>query len=146
MNQFQTIKDTISALYQVVSGPAGQPRDWPLERLLLHPSARLMRTGLGDDGKPTMKVMDSEAYVRDTGPFFESNGFFEKEVSCQIQQFGNIAHALSVYEARHDPADAQAFKRGVNSIQLYNDGSRWWILSVLWDNERTGLTIPPEWT
>jgi hypothetical protein len=145
MMPFMTISELITTLYQVISGPAGAPRDWELEKSLLHPSARMMRTGLDEDGKPWISIMDRESYQKDTTPYFEQNGFYEQEVSCQIERFGNIAHARSVYEARHDPADPVPFKRGVNSIQLYNDGNRWTILSVLWDNERDGLKIPQEW-
>lgn len=27
----------------------------------------------------------------------------------------------------------EPIRSGANSIQLWNDGSRWWILSVMWD-------------
>jgi hypothetical protein len=30
-------------------------------------------------------------------------------------------------------------------VQLYHDGDRWWVISVLWDNERTGVELPREW-
>jgi hypothetical protein len=34
--------------------------------------------------------------------------------------------------------------RGVNIFQLYYDGQRWWILSIVWDEERSDNPIPPE--
>jgi len=66
-------------------------------------------------------------------------------VAHRIERFGNIAHVVSVYEARHAPDDAVPFRRGVNSIQLCWDGSRWRVVSVLWDTERDGNPIPAQY-
>ena len=35
--------------------------------------------------------------------------------------------------------------RGINSIQLFYDGTRWWVLSVFWDNERPDQPIPEQY-
>jgi hypothetical protein len=48
---------------------------------------------------------------------------------------------FSSYESRHSPAD-KPFERGINSIQLLNDGTRWWVISILWDTERAGNRLP----
>ena len=34
---------------------------------------------------------------------------------------------------------------GINSIQVVNDGQRWWVASVVWDTERPNNPIPPEY-
>lgn len=134
----------IDDFYATISGPAG-PRDWSRERELFHPEARLMRTGVDEAGRPWIRVMSVDDYVEDTTPFFAANDFHEIEVARRIDRFGNWAHVRSVYEARRSPGDPELLKRGVNSIQLFHDGERWRVVSVLWDNERPGLEVPSEW-
>ena len=134
----------IAEFYDTVSGPAGA-RDWSREREIFHPAARLMRTGVDEQGKPWIRVMNVDDYIEDTAPFFAANDFYEIEVARRVDRFGNVAQVRSVYEARRSPDDAEIVKRGVNSIQLFHDGERWWVVSVLWDNERAGVEVPAEW-
>jgi hypothetical protein len=54
---------------------------------------------------------------------------------------GNVTQVFSSYESRHSPSD-KPFDRGINSIQLLNDGKRWWVLSILWDSERADNPLP----
>jgi hypothetical protein len=35
--------------------------------------------------------------------------------------------------------------RGINSFQLFNDGKRWWILSVYWQHESAEYAIPQKY-
>jgi hypothetical protein len=32
--------------------------------------------------------------------------------------------------------------RGINSIQLFNDGNRWWIVNIYWQQESAEDPIP----
>ena len=133
----------VDAMYASISGPAG-PRDASLQHEIFHPDSRQARTGLGPDGKPWIKIMGRDAYLEDTAPFFMATSFYEVETARRIDVFGNMAHVWSVYEARTSLDDAQPERRGVNSIQLYRDDEgAWSILSMIWDNERPGLVVPP---
>ena len=134
----------IAEFYAAVSGPAG-PRDLAREQRLFLPGAHLMRTGVDADGRPWIKVMTSEEYVADTAPFFAANSFYERDAALQVERFGQIAWARSVYEARRRPEDRELAKRGVNFLQLYWDGERWWIAAVIWADERPDLPLPAEW-
>ena len=134
----------IDDFYATISGPAG-PRDWSREREILHPGARLMRTGVDETGRPWIRIMTLDEYIADTATFFAADDFHEIEVARRVDRFGNWAHVRSVYEARRRPGDPELLKRGVNSIQLFHDGERWRIVSVLWDNERPGVEVPAEW-
>jgi len=145
MSDTQSIENIIHALYETISGPAGMDRDWDRFRSLFFPGARLVRTFLEEDGTPRALAMDAYAYQADTSGYFVRESFYEAEIANRIERFGTIAHVLSVYESRHEPTDPVPFKRGINSIQLFNDGSRWWIISVLWDNEREGNSIPKQY-
>ena len=144
MSAEAAIAALIAEFYDVVSGPAG-PRDLAREKALFHPAARLMRSGVGPDGRPWLEVMTPEGWVEDTAAFFAAHDFYERETAGQIEVFGQIAWARSVYEARERPDAPAPVKRGINTIQLYWDGTRWWIVNVLWADERPDLPIPAAW-
>ncbi len=137
-----SIQSTIKALYDVISGDAGEPRNWDRDRALFYPHARLVRTGVDENGKPWALSMTVEDYIEKVKDHFNEHGFYEYQTDCKIEQFGNIAHAFSTYNAKYHPNDVEPFKRGINSIQLYNDGERWWIINILWDNERPENPLP----
>ena len=139
----ESIAGIVKAIYETISGPAGT-RDWDRERTLLHPGARLMPTRPGPDGEGTIEVFDCAGYIASRTPFFAANAFYEIEVARRVERFGNIAQVWSTYEARRAP-DEPPFLHGVNSIQLFHDGGRWWVMSVLWDNEREGNPMPAEY-
>lgn len=132
----------VDEMYASISGPAG-PRDWSWQAKSFHPEARQIRTWLDDDGRPACKIMGLADYACDTSPFFAANPFYEVEIDRRIDLFGNMAHVWSLYEARTSPADADVERRGINSIQLFRDPDRGWrIISMIWDNEREGVTVP----
>jgi len=135
------IETLIAALYACISGPAGAARDWPRFRSLHRPEALSLRTVLDADGRPRAEVFDIDGYIANVEPFFASNDFFELEIDHRIERFGQVAHVWSRYEARPAPNSPTLLKRGANSIQLFNDGERWWVVSTIWDNERDGLAF-----
>jgi hypothetical protein len=142
MECVKTIPSLIEALYDSISGSAGQERKWDQMRRLFFPRARLIRTTMEADGTPRALSMDVEDYVENTSGLFHEHGFFEWEIARRTDRFGNIAHVLSTYEARHHRDEPEPFKRGVNSIQLFHDGERWWIVNMIWDNEREDNPMP----
>jgi len=133
----------IAALYDVISGPAGEARDWDrFHSLFIVEGARLIPTGVNSAGIAGYNVLTPEDYVEAAGASLEANGFFESEIGRTTQEFGNIAHVFSAYDSRRTADDVEPFARGINSIQLFYDGSRWWITTVLWDSERPDNPIP----
>ncbi|MGH9317555.1 MAG: hypothetical protein ACRD1P_10660 [Thermoanaerobaculia bacterium] len=136
-----SIDGIIRAIYEVISGPAGAPRDWERERKLFIPGGRLIPTRPRPEGGAIADVFDLEGYIGSRSPMFEKDSFFETEVARRTFRFGHIAHVLSAYELRRSPGE-KPFMRGINSLQLFHDGSRWWILSIAWDNERPGNPLP----
>jgi len=144
----ESIDAIIRATYDVISGPAGAKRDWDRERSLFYPGARLIPTatvaGRNDvDLRPL--VLDVEGYIGRVEPLFAKEGFYESEVARRVEQFGRIAHVWSTYESRRDPKDREPFMRGINSIQLFNDGARWWILSIYWQHESPRERLPEKY-
>jgi hypothetical protein len=132
----------VQALYEVISGPKGQARDWDRFRSLFAEGARLIPTGRRPNGESGLRVLDVEGYIQAAGPYLVQNGFFEREIAARSERFGSIAHRFSTYESRHEAGDVTPFSRGINSIQLYHDGSRWWVVTILWDAERSDQPIP----
>ncbi len=134
-----------AALYDVISGPAGQPRDWDRFRSLFIPGGRLIPARTGPDGKATTRVLTADEYSNQGGGGPARSSFYEREVSRKIDSFGSIMQRFSTYESRHEATDEKPFARGINSIQLFNDGTRWWVVTVLWDSERPGNEIPEQY-
>jgi hypothetical protein len=135
------IDSIISALYAAISGPKDAVRDWPRFRPLFIPGARLIPTGRRD-GRAAHRVWTVDEYIATAGPTLLRNGFYEREIGRKMERFGNVAHLMSAYESRFTPQDPKPFQRGVNSIQLFHDGQRWWIVTVFWDSERPDNPIP----
>jgi hypothetical protein len=143
-----SIDAIVAAAYDVISGPAGKKRDWERERALFWPGARLIPTATvpgRNDVSLAPLMLDVEGYIERVEPIFAKSGFYEKEVARRVEHFGQIAHVWSTYESRHDPSDAAPFMRGINSIQLFNDGNRWWILSIYWQHESPQHAIPEKY-
>ena len=135
----------IAAVYDVISGPAGKKRDWDRMRSLFLPGARLIPTGPRQTGGYNSRVLTVEDYVTRGSTFFEKEGFYEQEAARQTEMFGQIAHVFSTYESRHSPDDAKPFQRGINSIQLMNDGKRWWIVTIFWQGEDEKNQLPSKY-
>lgn len=136
----------IKSVYDVISGDAGVKRDWNRFRSLFYPGARMIPTGKNQKtGKAGGRVMTPEDYIKSSGPFLEEKGFHEREMARRVEQFGNIAHVFSTYEAKNKLSDAKPFMRGINSIQLLNDGKRWWVLTIAWSQETPDAPIPEKY-
>jgi hypothetical protein len=143
--------DTIlAALYESVSHPDGVEPNWAKMRGIFLPVGMLIPPKRPNQDMFT--VLDVDGFRDRTREFMatakqkgETTAFFEKEVARKLDCFGNVCQAFSTYEARRAPTDEKPFVRGINSIQLLNDGQRWWVASVVWDTERPNNPIPAEY-
>jgi len=135
----------IAALYDVISGPAGQPRDWNRFRSLFAPGARLIPSRRPQDGPPRPVALTPDEYAQRAAPGLTTNGFFEREIGRSMDRFGTIAQVFSAYESKRTASDPKPFARGINSIQLFDDGTRWYVVTVFWDSERPDNPIPDKY-
>ncbi len=133
----------IAAYYDVISGPAGQARQWSRDRTLYIPDIRFVSMSVGKNGKPVAHTMSHQQFV-DASDKGLLAGFYEREVHRTTQRFGNIAHVFSTYESRQK-ADGPVIARGINSIEAFWDGKRWWIASAIWDEGRPDNPLPTEY-
>jgi hypothetical protein len=138
----ESIDGIVAALYDVISGPAGKPRDWDRMRSLFAPEARLMIAVPHPDGSFALRTLTVEDYIGRNSKAFATMGFFERELARTSDSFGQIAQVFSTYESRHAAGDAKPFQRGINSLQLVNDGKRWWVVNVVWRAEDERLPLP----
>ena len=132
-----TLDAILRAMYEVISGPAGAPRNWNRFRSLYLPDSRLMPVVSSPGEKPRVRMLSPEDYIRRVEPIFAAEDFWERETGRQVETFGRVAHVLSHYESLHDPHGAP-FERGSNSVQLFYDDSRWSVVSVMWNTLRSG--------
>ena len=133
----------IKAVYDVISGEAGQKRDWNRFRSLFHPAARMIPTAKNPNtGAVGARAFTPEEYIQRSEPFMMKEGFYEREKARQAETFGNIAHVFSTYESFRKPDDKTPFMRGINSIQLLNDGKRWLVLTIMWQAETPENPLP----
>jgi hypothetical protein len=136
-----SIDGIVQAWYDIVSGPAGEPRNWSRDSTLYSPGVRFVIVGAGADGVERATVTDHGTFARESAPGFERNGFYEREIHRVTQRIGNVAYLLSTYEWRREP-DGPVGGRGVNSISLFFDGARWWITQAMWSDETPANPIP----
>ena len=135
----------VAAVYDVISGQAGQKRNWERMRTLFVPDARMIPIRKSPTGELTRRVLTVEEYITSSGPLLEKDGFFETEIGRRTEQFGNIVHVFSTYESKRAVTDEKPFTRGINSFQLWYDGKRWWVITILWQSESKELPIPEKY-
>jgi hypothetical protein len=136
-----TVDAIVKTLYEVISGPAGQARNWNKFRSLFRPEARLNSIGRDAIGRSRVLSMAQEDYIRNAGPSFVEKGFFEKELGRSTEKYGDMVHLLSAYETRYTP-NGKVEARGVNSIQLIFKDDRYWIVNIMWNKETPENPIP----
>jgi len=141
----QSLDSTIETLYAVISGEKGEARNWELFKYLFHPQAKLIPSGKTKEGDIRARFITPDQYVKGNGKWLIENGFFEKEISRTVNTFGNITQVFSTYESFRSAADTTPFMRGINSIQLLNDGDRWWVINIYWTQENPTNPIPKQY-
>ena len=138
-----SIDAIIAAFYDVISGPAGEPREWGRDRSLYVAGVRFVSTGYDRADRRTVEVLDHQQFVDATDSGMVASGFYETEIHRVTHRVHDIAHVFSTYEMRRTP-DGPVFGRGVNSIELYWDGARWWIAGAVWIDEAPGHPLPAD--
>ena len=137
-----SVDGVVKAYYDVISGPAGQPRQWSRDRSLYIPDLRFVATGFARE-RPYARVMDHQTFVDGSDSAMVHDGFFEREIHRVTRAYGNIVQVFSTYE-EHRTVDGPVQGRGVNALQLFWDGTRWWVASAIWFEEDPTHAIPRE--
>lgn len=140
----RSIDAIVAASYETISAGVGVPRQWSRDRSLYDPHVRFVSMSVDPQSNQIVSHSEShQEFVDNSDAFLVKEGFSERELKHVTKQFGNVATVLSSYEGQI-ASTGKVVTRGVNIFQLYFDGKRWWILSMVWDQERPGNPIPPE--
>jgi len=138
-----SVEGIVKASYEAISGGVGVPRDWGRDRTLFDPNSLSVAVQVDPKtGTVTTQAKTEQDFADEANAWMVENGFSERELAHVIKRYGSVATVLSSYEGK--TAAGKVVSRGVNIFQLYFDGKRWWILSMVWDEERPGNPIPPE--
>jgi hypothetical protein len=136
-----TLDELIKSLDDAISGPGNKDRTC-LRQVLL-PDARLSPIRKTEDGTFSPRLLTADdwiAAVANRG----SEAFYEVQVQVKSETYGHIAHLWSTYEIRPTP-DGKPEMTGINSIQAVFDGTRWRVLSVLWEPSTTAGPVPEKY-
>lgn len=144
MEKVATEDAIIATLYEVISGPAGEKRDWDLMKGLFQEDARLQAMARDQQGNTRLISMTPDGYIERNGPYLEESGFFEVELSRKTDRFGNIVQIFSTYASKRTE-DGPVFQRGINSIQLIKKDNRYYIVNILWNAEYEDTPIPEKY-
>ena len=131
-----SLDSILFTLYDVISGEKGEARDWELLKFLFKPDAKLIPSGKDQAGVYRVRYMTPQDYIDASGKWLVENGFYEEEINRKVEQFGNIAHVFSTYQCFHSKTDTEPFMRGINSIQLLNEGDRWRVINIFWQQRK----------
>lgn len=135
-----SVSGIINALYDVISGEAGAPRDWERFKFLFGKDAKLIPTNKSTTGVFGYRTMTPEEYITMFSTRIKT-GFFEKELKHELDSYRTIAHVFSTYETR-ESKNGPITNRGINSIQLFYDQQRYYIVNIFWCAESMGFTLP----
>lgn len=136
------IDAAVEAVYTVISGPVGQPRDFDRMRTLFTPDAQL--TAITSRGLVGGSLDD---YIARSGKGLTDSGFTERQLARRIEQYGDLAHSWSSYRGTFRKPDGSSGEvRGVNSFQLVRQGGRWLIKSIFWQAEAPTRPLPADLT
>lgn len=137
-----SIEGIVKASYETISGGVGVPRQWGRDETLFDPNVRFVAVERDPkSGAIVAMITTHQEFVDEADGTIVKEGFTERELAHTVQRFGNVATVLSSYEGKN-ASTGKVITRGVNIFQLYYDGKRWWILSMVWDQETPANPIP----
>lgn len=125
------VEATVQAVYDVISGPVGQARDFDAMRELYLPGAAMGAVSPGEDGQGRGRVITLDDYIERSGPWLVENGFTERPTRTETTIYGELAYVRSAYEGVSG-VTGEVFVTGVNFITLFKIEGEWKIASILW--------------
>ena len=129
-NDVGTPEAVVDAVYRILSGRAGEARDWAGLAALCLPDARLFPVS-ERDGAVAVEALDLETYARSRTPLLAAADFYERDVERRVETAGNVAQIWSRYAAYRSP-HGPPFQYGNGGFQLVKRENRWWLASAIW--------------
>ena len=127
-----TLDGIIKAYYDVVTIKKGEKINYERDSLLHIAGVRVGSAGIDAKGNPILQYTSLSEFHRQSDAYMEKNGFWEHETVRTVQHIQNIYHVWSSYVSAYTPG-GKTIAQGVNSIELFFDGKRFWILGWFYD-------------
>ncbi len=141
--QLSTVDGIIDALYDVISGPVGQERDWAAFRNLFAENAHMYIAVPDKDSGSILKSITPEEYSDRNQTRLSDIGFTENELYRITNTYGAGTQVFSTYESHYtDKNGVEDITKGINNIQLFFDGDRYFIVSIFWDANAKNIEVP----
>ena len=132
----------VQQLYALISGAAGEPRQWDNVRSLFFPDGLLRSELTLPDGSRQSGTWTVDEFCEAAADEYAQTGFWEREIDARVERFENIAHVWTTYESRVESPDSEPVMRGINSVQLLRRDGAWRITSLVFQIERGTPGIP----
>lgn len=133
----------ITAVYEVITVAPGVTPDWDRFRNLFRPETRFIPTRKDASGNLITGPMSPEEYITAFSSRV-SKGFYETEIHKVTESYGTLTHVFSTYETK-ETKEGPVTNRGINSFQLFNDGKRYYIITIFWCAESNGFPLPEKY-
>ena len=138
-----TVNGIIHSLYDVISGPVGQERNWNDFRGLFAENARMFIAVPDNDSGTVLKSITPEEYAQRNQTRLSDIGFNEDELYRITNTYGAGTQVFSTYESHFTNKNGEEeITKGINNIQLYFDGERYFIVSIFWDANAKNIEVP----
>jgi hypothetical protein len=139
MTAIPEIDALLTEFFQAVSFVNGQPPQYRNLWSLFLPSGQLIKAS-----EVTPEITSLDQFIASRQQLVDAHlltDFHEAELSCTLEVFGHIAHRLSVYQKSGTREGVPFTGQGKISTQFIYTPEGWKISSMIWDDERPGLTI-----
>ena len=140
-----SIDSLIEAMYQSMSFSPGSRPDYERFRSLFSPGANLLPPSDDDINVSAVSVdefIETSKVTLDRSHHIAQNGFNEKEIHRVTHQYESVVQIFSTYECLVVVEDEEHRSRGINAVQLIWQSQRWWIVSLIWDDETPENLVP----
>lgn len=123
---WQSPAAVVERLLQCVSSEPGEAKQWDSFKALCAADARVAVLVQRSGKPPVLRSFSVDAFVQTMSQ--NNSPFQEKQLKVEVDAFNGMATVWQPYEllAGNDR------RTGVNTYQLYSDGQRWYVHSLLW--------------
>src|SRR4051794_11694353 len=119
-NDVASPASVVKAMYETLSGRAGEARNWNRFRSLMTPDARFITKSVAADSAVRRRSLSLEELIKSNDNSFASQGFFEHGGIAHEKIWGHLAVVVTPYESRR-ALDEAPFARGIKHIELTSD-------------------------
>ncbi|GAB3541595.1 hypothetical protein GCM10027443_41110 [Pontibacter brevis] len=139
----QELDELTQTLYQSISFKKGYRPD--LHRLpgLFYEGGRLVNNN--DELPQEFTVQQFIEAVERQVEAGRLTAFLEQEIVSRTEVFGKIAHRFSTYKAFLNEDDSEPFSIGINSIQFIQVKDKWYVYSIVWNDQKQDRLIPAKY-